>query len=156
MFCPHCGTVVADDAKFCHKCGDPVPSIEQESIVAPAREDKRPVDVIAKTIEAPESKPPRPIAPLAPSKRQIAVSILLAVFLALMYGFAISDALNGIFKAEKNAGGFVSLTALAFWYFWRIMNRNAWVGACVGAAVSLILVFLCSGISGYFKGHTYL
>lgn len=153
MFCSQCGTAISDDAKFCHKCGKSVSSDERRNSVTPNVGGEGQSDAEANVAIAAASTTPQLVKPLAPTKRQIAVSVLLVIFLALMYGFAISDALDGTFKAEKNTGGFVSLTALAFWHFWRSMNRNGWIGVFVGAGVSLLLLYMCSGIAAYVKGH---
>lgn len=33
LFCPKCGVKVLDDAKFCHQCGNTLPSTQLESVV---------------------------------------------------------------------------------------------------------------------------
>src|SRR5271167_1296847 len=59
MFCPSCGTKIADTARFCMKCGQPVAIESDETVLGD-------LDAAADTGEtlAPDSKPAAPRTPL--------------------------------------------------------------------------------------------
>jgi hypothetical protein len=154
MFCSQCGTAVADDASFCHRCGKPVPLVAPESVSTPAQAPVEPIPPdTTKAVKSLTSAALPPIRPFAPSKRQIAVSIALAIILALFYGFLFFDALAGELDTKGPIGSSIFFSALAFRHFWQCLNRRGWVGALVGVAVSLLVLFLGGAISGYVKGQ---
>ena len=67
------------------------------------------------------------------------------------------EALEGEFHTTQRAGNYVGgmiiWSGAAFWYFWKSLNRRGWVGALVGMAISLLVLFGGAGISGYVKGQ---
>lgn len=155
MFCSHCGTAVAGDASYCHKCGKPIPTIAPETVAPPAQQpaDSLSADETKVLKKAMSAKVP-PIKPFAPSKRQIVVSIVAAIFLALIYGFQISAGLDGEYPLGPPIGGSIVLSLLAFRHFWLCLNRRGWVGGLIGVAISLLVFLLSAAISGYVKGQS--
>ena len=155
MFCSHCGTAVAINASFCHKCGKPVPSVDLESIAASTQAPVEPIPSAPKTASKSARSPLSPIKLTAPTKRQIAISISLAIILALMFGMELTLALAGeeSLFVTKQVFGYLFISGLAFWYFWKRLDRRGWVGALIGVTVSLFVLFLGAAIRGYVRGQ---
>ncbi len=157
MYCSQCGVTVSENANFCHKCGKLIAPATIESNPPSA---KGPIDPDPAVTPEPvkELKPEAipPSKPNAPTKRQIAISICLAIFLALMYWVIVMQALEGMFHTSlktQNLGGIIFWTALSFWYSWKSLGRRGWIGALIGAFVSVLIIVCMTGISGYVKGQ---
>jgi len=157
MYCSQCGVTVSENASFCHKCGKPIASATEESDAPSA---SAPIDpnlaVTSESVKVLMSEAIPPIKPNAPTRRQVAISIVLAILLALMYWVVVMQALEGTFHTslkQQSLGGIIFWTALAFWYSWKSLGRTGWIGALIGAIVSILILFGASGISGYVKGQ---
>lgn len=157
MFCSQCGTSVANDASFCHRCGKPVAIVPHEPASTPAQPSAQ--SIAPDTTKVTKSLLSGVVSankPFAPTRWQIPISIVLVFVLASTYGLILIDALDGDFHTTvkgRNVGGMIVWGGLTFWYVWKSLNRRAWIGALLGVGISLLVVFLGAGISGYVKGR---
>lgn len=130
--------------------------VEGEPVSAPTKAPNELAQAVSDVTAKPDSAPLSPIKPPAPTLQRIAI---LVTFLLMIYAAVLIYALDGgIFTFKGNELGFFLISGgIAFWYLWRGLNRRGWVGAIVGAAVSLCILFLAAGISGYVSGQpTYI
>lgn len=157
MFCSQCGTSVANDARFCHACGRPVPFITSESNSTPPASPVGSIPPVAtKHANSGEGVISRLMKPFAPNKRHSrAVSIFLLLTLVVpIFVFVFIDALDGEFHIKgTTAIGEIFWNGVIFRYLWKSFNRKGWIGALVGVAISLLVFFLGATISGNVKGE---
>ncbi len=154
MFCSKCGTQVPDNAKFCHNCGKPIPSAVHETVIDAIPLPIEQVPPTPRVVSVPAKALSTPIKSAAPTRYQIAISIILVLFLSLAYGLMFLVALGGEHPHFKNQGtGLLIWTILTFWYCWKRMNRRGWVGGTIGLTVFILAIFLSAAIAGYVRGQ---
>lgn len=125
-----------------------------ESIVAPENESSEPILSVTSEFHKPTDNPLPPIKSLVPGKWR-AIPTLLVIFLLLTYWIVFRYAMDGrtdVFK-EKELVYFLFFGGITYWYIWRKLNRTAWIGAIVGVAASLLVLFLGAGVAGYVRGQ---
>lgn len=146
MFCSQCGTELTVDSSFCPKCGKPITS--QSQIAAPSPVDTR----------LPQPRPldpvPQPLKPVGLTKRQNLNLALLALLLVIIYAVVLIPTQYGvIYDNGKDILYVILINGWAFWYFWKVRNRKSWVGAIVGVAVAILVLFFGAAIGGYVRGQ---
>lgn len=140
MFCSKCGTELAADSKFCSKCGK---AIETQLPV------KNTMPQSPSLESAPQS---RILAGL--TKKQILTMLPWALIIIILNAGKLMMASVGEIDVDgRNAFILMFLTGGVFWYFWKVCNRQGWVGGVVGVAVSILIIMLSAVGAGYVRGQ---
>ena len=139
MYCSKCGTLVADDAGFCFKCGAPVVTSAPETGTE-----------VFPTASAPSAAPPA--APSALKPRSILQSTWAYLVGVLLIGVSTSDlipALQGGHFAPMSYGwGSLLLLGAFFAIWWKRRGRRVWVGFAIGAGVGVLFLLLAMVVAG--------
>ena len=138
MNCSQCGTNLAADAKFCHKCGHAAASDLSPS----------PTPSIF-----PASAPVVETAPLAPTqaakpKRIDWFSLTICLIILIpAYAAELIPAFAGQSSNPKNGAGLLLGSVIMFYFLFKALGRKPWVGAVVGVIAAFALSFASGFIS---------
>ena len=84
MFCNKCGQEIKPGAKFCTKCGTPVPQVQQPAPEQPAKPKK--AQPAPEQLAKPKKAQPAPEQPVKKKKPVFVILVIILVILLLVCG----------------------------------------------------------------------
>ena len=140
MNCAQCGTSLAADAKFCHKCGHAAATNLSPSPTPSTSPASAPVIETAPVAPAQAAKPKR--------INWYSLTICLMVLIPV-YAVVLIPAFSAQSSIPKSEAGVLMGNVFGFYLLFKALGRKPWVGAVVGLFATFALGFA----SGYIRAE---